>query len=1453
MDRRFYLYQRWAILLILFVVPYFAHSQYYYKIKYFTTEEGLPQNTVDCIYKDSRGFVWLGTYNGLCRFDGYNFKIYKSSTTGNLIKGNFVHSVCEDRHGNLWVGTSNGLLYYNFALNRFLSFDKAKNGLADNEINTVYCDKRVDIVWVATNAGLNKIIYSPLDDGTMKEFGVWGKYLDRVKVTAIRNTSSGKIYVGTKIGLYTINHNWNGVDPLNEINNQLIPDSRNIYSIYEARNKQLWIGSFYGLFCYTPGQKYIRSYFHNSDDNRTLVHSTVNDIVEDPQGNLLIGTLGGLDIYDRVHDSFYRFPEMKINGYNLNNIFINSLCCDSKGNVWIGTDKGGLNYYNIYQKPFGCLIHDPNNPQGGLSANTINAILENGRSLWIGTAGGGLDRYDYYQRSFAHFKSNPHDPNTISSNYVSALCLDRSGNIWIGTWGGGLNLMPQGAAGKFKRFEHTNVSQSLVSNFVSSIIEDSRGFLVIGTLDGIDVLNLQSKAILHLNNYLPYNNRITGVGCLLKDRMGNYWAGTTNGLFRLPNMQVYNDRIVVTPREITFFPGIESEGLKGNYITTLFEAHNGTIWMGTYGSGINKCERKKDGSYKFTNYSESEGLCNNVVYCMEEDRRGHLWISTDNGLAQFDPYKQKFKNYYRNDGLLSNQFYWSASFKNKDGKMFFGTVGGLNFFYPESMKDYPFAPKVSLVDFKIFNNSIQIGERRHGRRTLLQDISLSDKIKISYKDNVFSFEFSALNQFLSEKCQYAYKMEGVDKDWVVVPSSRRFASYTNLEGGDYVFKVKASNCDGVWSTAPTELHITIIPPFWERLWFKILFLILIVLSVIKYIQYRTRYLQNQKKKLEKLVHERTAKIEEQNEELQVQAEHLLKANQNLELRQQQIEGQKAELEMKNTKILLQRDELVRLNKKVKRINNLRLRFFTNISHEFRTPLTLILGPIESLSKALEHDQNSIKSLNIISRNAQRLLHLMNQLMLFRKIEEGKMELKVTSGNLNDFVETVFHSFDDLASQQQISYTISVDPVKEETWFDEEKFEIILYNLLANAFKYTPVGGKISLKLSYKQEVLEEGKLKPQKVMNLEIADSGIGIRNDDLEHIFDRFYRVSSKENQKIQGTGIGLSLTHELVTALRGKINATSTVGSGTVFRITIPYSKDSFKEDELTAGLTDRQFNLRSQVDQIAREIKSSKEEESLIENTDQKAKPILLIVDDNYDLRSFLYQNFKNDYRVMVAENGREGYEIAQKYIPDLIISDVMMPVMDGLEFCSRVKKNIYTCHVPVILLTAKTFVDNWIEGLESGADDYIPKPFNLKVLQLKVNNLIESRKKFRAIFSREIKPDLEVAASSTLDKQFLAKLYEILERKYSDPDLNLDQLASEMCVSRSLLYKKVKALTDYSVVDFVNLFRLKKSVELLIKKEKSISEIAILSGFSDPKYYSRIFKKVYGTSPKDYVSE
>lgn len=781
----------------------------------------------------------------------------------------------------------------------------------------------------------------------------------------------------------------------------------------------------------------------------------------------------------------------------------------------------------------------------------------------------------------------------------------------------------------------------------------------------------------------------------------------------------------------------------------------------------------------FTFYREKEGLSNDVVKSIEEDSDGNLWISTLKGISKFNPDLETFVNYTTSDGLQGNGFNLGASCLAQNGVMYFGGTNGMNLFLPDKIKKQSDESFPCLItDLKIFSRSIQPGERIRNRVILEKVIDETKSISIPHFIDNFAFEFAALNFAGADNIKYAYKMEGANGDWHYTDASRRYASFSNLSPGEYTFKVRAANIEGIWSGQVTQLEVTIVPAPWKTTWAYSLYSLLFLSLIYLFRKYEL------------------ARFKLKNE-----------------LRLERLERQKN-----------------------KELNEMKLRFFTNISHEIRTPLTLILSPIQELITSGDVRKQIRDQLRNINRNANRLLLLVNQLLEFRKQEAGHAELQVAKGNFVKFIMEIILSFKEFAQQRNIDFSFTHQPDEIDIWYDSSKMEKVFFNLLSNAFKFTPDGGKISIHIT-----------REQKIVRIVVEDTGKGISKEDLPHIFERFHKFDKDYSGNYLGSGIGLALVKKLVELHHGTISAESEPEVFTRFVIELPTGVKHFKEEEIISDHKGGEHAMHYQ-------IENDKEEDlenSILTATDDA--PELLIVEDNNDVRKYLKKLFLPQYRILEAADGKAGWESALKHLPDLIISDILMPEMDGLQLCKKSKITLETSHIPVILLTARTSMLYRTEGFETGADDYITKPFDPNLLKLRVKNLITSRKRLREKFSQNIALEPHEITITTPDQNLLQRAIEAVEKHMDDAEFDVNGLAKEIGVSRPALYRKLPAITNYTPNEFIRIIRLKRAAQILAKVDLPISDVCHQTGFKTPKYFSKCFRDFFGVLPSEYAKQ
>ncbi len=1401
------------------------------RVEFINIDDGLPQNTVQSIEKDEFGFMWIGTDNGLCRYDGYSFEYYYSDGGDSALWDNRILSLESDNDHSIWVTSQKGVQVLDLFTGRFkvIEDDKILRILKLDVIETL---KTSNSIWIVTKT--NGIFQLKEEGNNLLEVGHYWNNDTLPNPNCIYQSTSNKVCLGTELGLYIFNESSSSFESM-DYNRPEISNT-SIQSILDDE-RYLYLGTENGLYLIDKGSLNFIPFYADVSNVNSLNHPNVTALIKVNANELHIGTLGGIC---RLY-----IDEQKIERVSLidNTIesqveFVSSIYADEQGNVWVGAEKVGLAHYNIHQKNF-LSLDNLGDGLDELNEDIINSIYKTRQSLWIGTAGKGLAKINTSKGHFRYFQSQTGNASSIESNFITSVCEDSKGDLWVGTWGMGLQKLVRGKGENFISYQ---IDKGLPSSFVSCIYKNSKGHLVIGTQGGLCIYNEKQD---YFYSVLPANDGLASsweVGCLIEDKHGFYWVGTTSGLYRFNSRLVsLTEPTIISKYEQTLFKETqEPYSLPNNYIACLTSDSKGNIWLGTYGGGVAKCVEIEGGNYQFESLIQKDGLANNVVYNILCDDKDNLWIATENGLSKYSQAQKHFVNYYKQDGLRNNQYYWSAAFKDDEGYLYFGGLKGLNFFHPDSIQQYPFKTSPSITSLNIYNQKVVPGQKYNGVIPLKKSAFANDTIRLSYKDKVFSIEFSAMNYLHSGKIKYAYKMEGVDKDWVEVDSKRRMASYTNLAGGLYLFQVKSTNLEGLWEENVAQVYVDIIPPLWQRMWFKIVLVVFLIVLISVYIQYRSFRISMQKKRLEFLVKERTVEIQKKNKQLEESSSRLMESNTQLEKRRNKIEIQKKQLEDQNKEIISQRDQLISLNEKVESIHQMRMQFFTNISHEFRTPLTLIISPVERIlsDSGVQLSDSVRNAISVVKRNAERLLMLTNQILTFRKLEAGKLNVLLREGAVDEAVIEIGGAFNELAQEKNISYDLQVNKGDYDGWYDKSKLENILFNLLSNAFKYTSSEGHVMMNV----DLIEEDS--KGKCIEIKIKDDGEGIKPDVIDKIFDRFYRA---ENTLGFGTGIGLSLVKELVEKQNGHIVAESEYKSGTTFIVTLPIEKDAF--DDYT--IVDHDINEPLSLKEKVNLVQPSKTTESENIPEDGASKPEIMVVEDNDDLRHFLAESLKVYYRVITARDGQEGYELALKNDVELVVSDVMMPRLNGFDLCKQLKNNLNTSHLPVILLSAKGVDENQIEGLGVGADDYIVKPFNFTLLQAKIKSLIDNRFKLKKFYLQNSAEDQDLQ-SGTLDDEFMQKVNDVVSEHYVDASFDIETFSSKMFVSRSLLYKKLKALTNVSPNEYINVFRLKKSIPLLKSKKYQVGEVAIMVGFNDPKYFSRVFKKFYNCSPSEYVN-
>jgi len=1396
-----------------------------YNFNYLTADDGLSQNMVDYIYKDSRDFMWFATWNGLNRYDGYEFTHYTTRSEPNAINSLFVHVLIEDDQHYLWVGTEEGvnrIHVYTGAVEQRNQYRFTGNPIFTDPVYSLIKDKKGQI-WVGYAGGLAVVVLDDTGDissirNIQNEPGA--------DVSALWEDSDGKIWVGYRNGLLRM------IEPTdnNDYRLILVPGTlaeENIGEVYVfcEDEEYIWIGAFSMLIRYHKTSATHRAYLHDPADPHSIIQNCIKDIVMDEEGNLIIATLMGICGYDRITDRFFPIAQESDTKKGLNNNFVNTLYKDKSGILWAGTEKGGINKMIRKEVLFTQISHIPSDPTS-LSIGPVNSIYEDSKgTLWFGTVEGGLNKWDSRGNRFIHYQHDLNNRHSLSHNTVSYI-TEGGGYLWIGTWGMGINRMPQNREGYFERAEELLAEGNFISPLISWLVYDEgSGGIWIGSQIGLEFYDLATRRVRPVLLDMEYGKRIREVFGLCLDRERRLWVGTGFGLYCLDLKKSDPANGVISAERCNILPQY-AKGSVNEKINTIFEAADGTIWVGTYGYGLAHLETWKDGKPQFHLYDTNNGLSNNVIYGIQEDDAGNLWISSDAGLTCFALEKQKTTTFYASDGFSTNQFYWVASCKTKEGNILFGNMEGAVIFYPEINEAAQEDVVVRIVNATRFNEKID-------------PKNLQDGWRLKESDKSFGLEFSAMSYIAPEKIRYSYKMEGFSDEWIEVDANRRFVNYMGLPAGKYVFKVKATRLDGEWSDYITELPIRIIPPFYKEKWFQACCFIFLIATIYFFSLRRMRSLEQQKIRLEKKVAERTEKIELQKERLAAQAVDLEKNLHQLMTHQEEISQQNRQLLEQNDKISHQKEQLEILTKQLNQATEDKINFFTNIGHEFKTPITLIQGPV---AQALKLSQNPkvTDQLNLVQRNSNYLLSLVDQLMDFRKAEEGALRINKKPGNLQEFITSIIQPFHAMVGSRQITlkeyYRIHPDILH----FDPDMIRRLLTNLLSNAGKFTPDLGNISM---YVGLLTQTGK--NENWLYISVNDSGVGIPDTFKEKVFDSFFQADNKVMYPMQGqsgTGIGLSLCKQIVDLFNGRIYVCDSQWGGAAFRLLLPVATEDLVIDPI-----EEDYELPMMI----YDEDNENEEELQVDN--DKTKPLLLIVEDNVDMRIFIRSILEDRFTILEAQHGESGLQKALKYLPDFIISDIMMPVMDGLEFCKKIKNNFSTSHIPVLLLTAKSSTPVRIEGYKVGADGYIAKPFDADLLIARIENIMELRHRLHNDFSNNMDVKKLEMEERSPDKLFLENLMNVLKNNYQETSFDVSMLITEMNMSKSLLHSKLQSLTGQSAVKIIRSYRLTKAKELLEiggGLAMNISEVAYEVGFNDPKYFTRCFTKYFGVAPSQF---
>ena len=1385
-----HLYRAGLLFLILSLASSFVFNEELI-FKNFNSADGLSQHDVNCIIQDKDGFMWFGTNDGLNKYDGYNFKIFRpSKNTSGSISGRIIQKIESDYYGNLWIASlDGGLNYYNLEKEIFFNFSE-KLSQFGNYVNDVTISDD-GILWVQFK---QKTCYAVLKKNVDEmEFHVLLTEDVESPVEKLGNRILIKqkdvFFLSSQV-LYSLNYkiiegqitalNFTPTKSTNFIP-QLSGPNGNVWELHEGkiiykdnsklnltkninnlsnrfgvldRNNNLWcvIDEKLSNVSKSGEALIVKTIDFEKLEFVGLKNNSINSVFVDRTGNLWVGSNGG-GIYKKTNND-YQFKHFRKKNYegSLSSNKIRSLHEDQFGNLWIGTELGGLNFLpksSLNYNTFESFTFSKN--ENGLTSNNIfsiseNIIDENHSILWFSTESGGLNKLVINKNDaskdfkFEKFNNPVNDGSNVKTLAIHSIFSEGKNRLWIGYYGSGLGLAEWDTPESKPYFSFINPDDKKIQ-FPGKIIRD-----------------------------------------IYRDASGVLWITTNNGLNKL----IENSTDITKSYFKSYrYDSSNDTSIGSDYTLQIFESTNKTLWIGTIGGGLNKLIRNKERSVVgFKRYNtQNKQFPNDVINSIQEDDNGFLWVGTNSGLVKFDPKKESFETYSTNE-LQNPEMSEISALKRKNGELVFGGVNGINVFTSKSNKKSNIAPRTLITDFSILYEPVKPLQVINNKVILNQGIAHTDHITLDANINNFSFSFSSLHFNDSRFNKYKYILEGFDENWIETSSDFRVAKYTNIKPGDYVFKVYGSNNKGVWSEKPAKVNLTLLPPWYFTLWAKILYLLSFIL--IFYLLSRISVIQIKRKR--KL-------------------------------------------------------ELNRLEKeKEKEINKVKLEFFTNISHELRSPLTLILGPAEKLIKQGEKLQKKekLRLYRTMQRNSDYILGLIKQLLDFRKLEQGEIKLKCTHINLVNLIQKVTEQFQTKAEQEKLNLNYDFNKKKIFAWIDATIIEKIIHNLLSNAIKFTPKGGNITIGV---RELSLQKSIYPKGHIEIQVEDNGIGIASSDVKTIFNRFYQ-SDNQNKKNEGFGIGLSFSQNLAKLHGGEIKVKSQLKKGSCFTLLIPLgnshlsNEQMIENNEIIVSKVEHHDNLDLVNDQQK-------------DSSGHKNKPSLLIIEDNLEIYHYLTSELSQHYLTIGSTDGKQGIDLAFEKLPDIIISDIMMPGTNGIEVSKTLKNNIKTSHIPIILLSARANDESKIEGLKSGADVYLTKPFSLEVLKTQLTSLLNNRKIIHNEF-KNLNFEPSKIEISSMDEVFVENIINIIKDNIDNSNFTVQEFSNLSGMSRTTFFNKVKSITGLKPTEFLRNYRLKLAAQFL-SKGYSVKEAMYKTGFNTPSYFSQSFKVLFKMTPTEFIKQ
>ncbi len=1451
--------------IILFCVLFYASFSVLFaqeKFDHLTIKDGLSNNSISNIIQSEDGFLWFGTLNGLNRYDGKEIRSY-TYDPGNKysLSSNRINYLYEDSLNYIWIITYEfQVLRFDPQTERFININlEIPAGKFRGRTGVKLYSSSPSIVWIVSeDGGIIRVTQQKGKDNFKFDFFSTGDITGASNKTFIYKGSDHRIWIGTHKGLMMLENDSVDISKLTRGNKHIIDTNYHFICCHEIENGYLVFGTAnHGLFEYNDNvlrQWHILSdssirisdieagksgdfiittrgkgFYHVSQDFRIRnyhlneinnffdtycdhtgtywlltskrgismfnaetsflkhfdLHSDVREslgdpdkqkLFEDKNGNIWIGIYGGgLCRYNRASNDFKYYYHEKHNSQSLSSNFILTLFEDKSENLWIGTFKKGLNKLDLSSKNFHYMELVENAKYE--SQNEVRCIAEDDKErIWIGTKFGDIYCCDKNNNILFRIPEDLKNANDYIRSNIYAILVDES-DLWVGTKGNGLYHI-KGVLDfdkkeihkfEFKTYRHkSGCKTDLPSNDIFSLLKDQFGQIWIGTYHGgLSVIKNPNKEI-KFTNYFSNPSDSTSISDnrirkIYRDRNNNLWVGTVNGLNYLDSRYLLTDR-----KEFRWYckDPTNVNSLTNNDVFDIHQDINGTIWVATYGGGLNSITTK-NGIVHFNHFFRRDGLPSDIVFSILEDNHLNLWLGTDNGLVKFSIEKNSFELIDEEDGNGHGVFSEGCKYNSHNGEFLFGALNGYIRFIPDSINNIRNSYPLRFTGLTLFNETVLPGEEKS---PLKKSLDKTSKIRLKYNQNFIGINFAVMDFRASDKIQYAYILENFEEKWNKTVNGGN-AFYKGIPPGEYTFKLKATDSRGIWMDEIRELSIEIVPPFWKNMWAYFIYLIILIIILYSIIsELKTRHEISYENKL----------LEE------------------------------------------------------------KFKFFTDVSHEFKTPLTLINNSIDDILKAKTYTKEGLSSINIIRKNALSLNVLIEQIIDLRRLQNGKLELKTQKIDIVSYAYDIYLTFLPYAKKKKLKFCFNTSIERYSGWIDVRYFDKIINNLLSNAFKHTSSNKRVLLDVSI-DEVSE--------IITIKVQDQGEGISRENLDKIFDRFVFVNNSVYSNM-GSGIGLSLASELVQLHKGTIKVDSKLGEGSTFSVEIPVGEKNYCEDEKTH---EKKSFVVHQPNVLSYENTEEHSEKNLIPQHIKSANAVrlkLLIIDDNDELRDYLFDRLKKHFTVFMADNGKEGIKIAKDIYPDIIVTDLKMPYLDGISLTKQLKSNFETSHIPIILLTATSAMESKIKGLESGADDYITKPFSVEYLKKRIENIVQQRKQLKEKFSKDPGFKPERLSSEEIEQKFLSQVIESIERSMNKPDYNIDNMISEMGCSRTVFFKKMKAVSGYAPKEFVRMVKMKKAAELLMSPDISVAEVGFEIGFTDPSYFSKSFKNYFGETPTSY---